>query len=1080
MKRSDSYGRTLAGLALALSLGSCGGGGDPTPTPTPPANARPAVLASAPSPSVTGSSITLFGSATDPEGDPLTFAWSLETAAPGSTVLIDSPAAATTTLSGIIPAGTYLFRFTASDASGSVHADVSLVVVDPVPQPRMELFVADRQAIPLGATAQISKPFRGSPVTYAPPLAVPVYEGGWSGLGRVRNAAGSAVDDEFWVINDRGPNYSISARVPPAPPGATAFGSGAKLFPIPGYAQKILRVKIDRPSRSTQVLSVTSIRSRGIGATPNTVGVPSSVAGLSTAETAYSNLDDKASLVSTSPVGLDFEGIVEDRITIAGVDRRVFWTCDEYGPSIQMIEADQASPDFGKVLREYIPGATADVPNGLFALPALLRQRRDNRGFEGVAATPRAVWGMVQSNLKASFGSATSRLHRFVRVDKATGAVTMYGYDHVQTPEAVGSSHGGVKIGDMVAVSEGEFLVLEHDGDLYAHVYRVRVRPTTTVLHESENGNYEKGLTAYVPVEKTLVADLTPFIVSSYLPTKPEGMVLVDPTTLALTFDNDYGMDSDDTNTFMTDGDRARNLVALLHLPQPVVPSLRFVAEFNTGLGAAIAEIVSVEASTGRGFVTAEADGSVQVFDVADPAKPAFLRRDPVAAAGITSVAAHPTYGYYLVAAQRRTADGHDAVEVHRSSDGLLLRVIDLGVGVGPDSVQISPNGRFAVVCNEAEDPWMPGSIVTLDLGAGPFADAATAATSIAAPNVIALSGLVPATGAFSTRWIDRIYNAAPAGVTITTANGAVTLDPNLRMTDSGGNVADQTDVTFTVAGTPYACKYRFDGAVSGGSDGNTFLFQLNSTANMMEPEYAAFDATSATCVVTLQENNAVAVIDMTLPTPAIRAVNGVFGLGQVNVANADTVNGAAGTPASFKDLLQREREPDGISLTTIDGVAVFLTADEGDTFAVAPTDSSNSRTKGGRTISVFRLSDGALLGDTGNQVDAVANAAGRWGAFVESSRARRGGSEPEGVETIALDGRVLAVVGLERANAIELLDVTDASKPTVIDVAGIGGLAGSARLGPEGLKILTVGTRVYVLVAFEVSGVVGIFEIVR
>jgi hypothetical protein len=31
-----------------------------------------------------------------------------------------------------------------------------------------------------------------------------------------------------------------------------------------------------------------------------------------------------------------------------------------------------------------------------------------------------------------------------------------------------------------------------------------------------------------------------------------------------------------------------------------VVPSLRFVAEFNTGLGAAIAEIVSVEASTGR------------------------------------------------------------------------------------------------------------------------------------------------------------------------------------------------------------------------------------------------------------------------------------------------------------------------------------------------------------------------------------------------------------------------------------------------------------------------------------------------
>ena len=62
--------------------------------------------------------------------------------------------------------------------------------------------------------------------------------------------------------------------------------------------------------------------------------------------------------------------------------------------------------------------------------------------------------------------------------------------------------------------------------------------------------------------------------------------------------------------------------------------------------------------------------------------------------------------------------------------------------------------------------------------------------------------------------------------------------------------------------------------------------------------------------------------------------------------------------------------------------------------------------------------------------------------------------------------------VGLERANAVALVDVSDPTAPLVLDVAPVG-------VGPEGIKFFRVRNRLFVASANEVSGTVSILEVV-
>ncbi len=163
-------------------------------------------------------------------------------------------------------------------------------------------------------------------------------------------------------------------------------------------------------------------------------------------------------------------------------------------------------------------------------------------------------------------------------------------------------------------------------------------------------------------------------------------------------------------------------------------------------------------------------------------------------------------------------------------------------------------------------------------------------------------------------------------------------------------------------------------------------------------------------------------------------------------------------------------REPDGIALDQTG--RFFVTANEGDT----RTGGGSGGVRGGRTVSIFDTATGALLGETGKQLDDAAATLGLITATNPSGypddRSNRGGSEPEVVDLTHHRGLTLVAVALERANAVALIDVSDPTDPTVISIVPVG-------VGPEGIKFLRDGSQLFLAVANEVSGTLSIVEVV-
>ena len=412
-------------------------------------------------------------------------------------------------------------------------------------------------------------------------------------------------------------------------------------------------------------------------------------------------------------------------------------------------------------------------------------------------------------------------------------------------------------------------------------------------------------------------------------------------------------------------------------------PTLALRATYDTGLGANGSEIISVRETDGIAALTTVA-GSIDVLDLSDPLHPRRLQRiaTDLSTGTPNSVAIHPHCDYLLVAIGAPGRQG--TVAAYRLSDGARLGSVP--VGIQPDSIAISPNGRHALVANEAEATGLnqnggPGSLSLIDLaGCGAHAPDVSV-TTIDLPSLGGLPG-------FSTGRTDDIGQLA-----------------------------------------------------------------IDNTPATIEPESVAFSHNSRFAYVTLQENNGVARLDVQSGELTL------VGVGQTTHLADLTVNGVYAPVQGLTAF----REPDGIALDVTG--RIFVTADEGDTRNAA----GGSGPRGGRTVSVFDARSGALWGDTGSQLDDAAAAAGMY----PDSRSNRGGSEPEVLDLTHDRGLTLVAVGLERANAVALVDVSDPSAPAVISIAAAG-------IGPEGIKFFRTGSRLFVASANEVSGTVSIFEVVR
>ncbi|MGY1747513.1 hypothetical protein [Blastococcus sp. SYSU D00695] len=207
------------------------------------------------------------------------------------------------------------------------------------------------------------------------------------------------------------------------------------------------------------------------------------------------------------------------------------------------------------------------------------------------------------------------------------------------------------------------------------------------------------------------------------------------------------------------------------------------------------------------------------------------------------------------------------------------------------------------------------------------------------------------------------------------------------------------------------------------------------------EPEYVDIDRANV-AAVTLQENNAVALVDL-----GRRAVVGSFSTGTVTRTDADTVDDDV---ASFDDPLTAPREPDAVQWTP-DGHLV--TADEGD-LAAEPS--------GGRGWTVFSRTGEVLFSSGGSAEQALA-AAGRY----PDGRSDDKGAEFEGAEVATIRGTTYAFIGSERGDAVLVYRFADERAPQLLQVLPTGE-------APEGL--LALPGRGLFLTSNEDDGTISVF----
>ena len=292
-------------------------------------------------------------------------------------------------------------------------------------------------------------------------------------------------DSSFWLLTDRGPNVD----------GATVH---SKVFPLADYTPHIgvFKWKGD---------SMCLIRKIMLRENDSTFfcGLPRTTGEGITGEKAYA--PDGSEIITAERKGIDTEGLA---VSPDGT----FWVSDEYGPYLLHFNAD------GILIEEYSPF------NG--KLPAHYALRQPNRGMEGlcIGNDGKTLYGIMQSPLDGGCPEIFRTNIPLLVIDTENGTCLEYAY----TPD---SRECGVSA--LVCLDDTTLLVLERDGkfpgdgEVCKRIYRITLPATDSLCLLS----------------KTLAADLLQ-VCPGYDHDKPEGMALINDSTLGVVNDDDFGIEA--------------------------------------------------------------------------------------------------------------------------------------------------------------------------------------------------------------------------------------------------------------------------------------------------------------------------------------------------------------------------------------------------------------------------------------------------------------------------------------------------------------------------------------------------------
>jgi len=491
-----------------------------------------------------------------------------------------------------------------------------------------------------------------------------------------------------------------------------------------------------------------------------------------------------------------------------------------------------------------------------------------------------------------------------------------------------------------------------------------------------------------------------------------------------------------------------------------------FVGRYATGLAGTSAETVTVLGN--RMFVSNATAAAVDVVDIANPAAPVRLRRLDLSTYGseVTSVA---TSGALVAVAIKGNPKTEPGTVLLLDRNGDLLATAP--TGAGPDAVVFTPNGRRLLVANEGE----PSSY-----GQPDSIDPEGSVSIVTIPNELA-KRTRPRKPPLQSRTIDfRAFNAG--------GKRHAELPPAVRIFGPGASVAQD-----------------------------------------LEPEYIAVSPDGKSAFVTLQENNAIAIL--ALPGGRVKRIVALgfkdHSLSPLDASDRDSGSGNNGAiNIRTWEHVRGMYQPDQVAAFAVGGQTYLLTANEGDArdydgFAeeerasdVADTgaipDAASSAKLGRLTVT------SATPGAPSGQQELYAFGARSfsiWSAGVEQvwdsddllerltarvfpgdfnksndanggfdSRSDNKGPEPEGAVVGVVDGRTYAFIGLERQGGVVIADVTDPTAPTLVQYLVTRDFTGSTvgpDSAPEGLAFVASGPngKPLLAVAHEVSGTVALFE---
>lgn len=798
------------------------------------------------------------------------------------------------------------------------------------------------------------------------------------------------------------------------------------------------------------------------------------------------------------PLAYDNDGLdVEDLIKLD--DDKGFWLAEEYGPSLVHV-----SPD-GEILARIVPtGVKAELENGdqspnypvMEGLPAILAKRPLNRGIEALAVSPdnEALYFAVQSPL-ANPDAGTYAQSRNVRLFKVAldpddGGFRPVESEYLYTLDAPSTfAHGDrgdtdkaqkdVKVSAMSALAEDQLVILE------------RISDTTKLYRVSLDGATDFYTSAW---DST---DTSPSLEQTVVPTLLDKRIR--PLRKALVFN---------TLNYQA-GAFANKLEGVA--PAVDADYLFLINDNDFGVAGATTQGHWIRLPAGLGE-DATAPGPLALSTAGSHATGAF---DEGAA---EIVAADPERDQlFVVNAQKGTVDvltlgDEGSLTFNRELDlraALDAGGLDMEAGAA-NSVAVYGN-RLAVAVENATK------------------------TDNGAVALFSASDYTPQ-GAVEVGPLPDMLTFTPDGDFLLVANEG---EP----TDYEGGADPEGSISRISLTDLSATRIGFADFNAGGPradelpDGVRVFGPGASVAQDLEPEYIAVSPDATTAVVSLQENNALAVLNLDQGT-VIRIV----ALGDKNHGKTGNALAASENSAEMRSWegLHGLYQPDAIALYEWNDELLVVTANEGDAreydgleeeSRVADLDLDTAvldaaiqdntqlgRLKvtttlgdddgdhlyqalyafGARSFSIFDL-EGNRLYDSGQDFEAITASLlpDHFNADNDDNtpQARNDdkGPEPEGLTLGAVDGRLYAFVGLERVGGIMMYDITDPfgvqfvdyinnrdfeAAPSIEVNGAIQANPDAGDLAPEGLSFFHYNGRAWLAVGNEVSGTTTVFEV--